>query len=66
MITLNKARCRKCKQEIVSTDPIELVECKCKALAISGGTTGYLYRRGLNFDELSQLETEEKPIYWPW
>lgn len=68
MLIKNKARCRKCKDEIESTDLKELIHCKCGALGVSGGNgkKGYLYRMGLNFDELSEYENQEKQIYWPW
>lgn len=68
MLVKNSARCRKCKDVIESKDMKELVKCKCGKLAISGGagSKGYLYRQGLEFDELSEYERKEKPIPWPW
>ena len=68
MLVKNSARCRKCKDVIESKDMKELVKCKCGKLDISGGagSKGYLYRQGLEFDELSEYERKEKPIPWPW
>ena len=68
MIVKNIARCRKCKDEVESVDMNEIVYCKCKALGVGGvnGKKGYLYRKGLQFDELSEHERINKPLQWPW
>lgn len=68
MIKINKARCRKCKDTIESTNIKEIVRCRCGALGVSGGNgaKGFIHRLGLDYDELSEYETERKPMQWPW
>lgn len=62
-VLLNKVRCRLCLDEIVSTDKVNLAWCKCKNIAISGGSTS-LRRYGATnkaldeYDELSKWEYE--------
>ena len=37
----NRAKCRKCQSIIESFALLDYIECKCKAIAISGGTTKF-------------------------
>ncbi len=36
-IIINKAKCNKCKDEIISIDEDEYVYCSCGTIAVSGG-----------------------------
>lgn len=55
IITVNKARCRKCGDVIESTHRHDFVSCKCGAIAVDGGRD-YLRRVGIDFDDLSESE----------
>jgi hypothetical protein len=50
-ILVNKARCTRCGDTLVSTDPDKIVYCTCLAVHISGGTRKTLRGGTLNFLE---------------
>jgi hypothetical protein len=50
-IVENKARCTRCGDTLVSTNPDKIVYCTCLAIHISGGTRKTLRGGTLNFLE---------------
>lgn len=62
-IILNKAKCNKCDDEIISYHRHDYVTCKCGAIAVDGGTE-YLKRTGELSDvtELSIFDTHPYEI----
>lgn len=64
-IKINRARCKKCNDIIVSKHTHDLVSCKCRNIFVDGGNS-YL-RRGIkkgdldkSIEELSIFITEEE------
>lgn len=70
MLTVNKAKCRKCQQVLESKHLTEVLKCKCGALGVSGGIgkAGHIHRIGNSEDceEMSEYERKTKPLQWPW
>jgi len=62
---INRARCRKCGEEIESRHAHDFVRCKCGQLSVDGGK-GYL-RRGFGTEGYDELSTGFAPheIYVP-
>ncbi len=73
-ILINKAKCKKCNDIIISAYRHDFVECKCGAIAVDGGQD-YLRRIGssTNRIELSEFEDPDpnrtvqdidKPVFY--
>jgi hypothetical protein len=58
MITRNRAKCRKCGDEIESKSVHDFVSCSCGATFVDGGKD-YL-RRGGNLEDIEDLSEETK------
>lgn len=57
-IKTNKARCRKCLDEIESKHRHDFVVCKCGKISVDGGKD-YLKRSTADFDDLEELSEYE-------
>jgi len=58
----NKIKCRKCNDIIESKSRHDFVWCKCKAVAVDGGSgNGYMRRIGLREDYEELTEWPKKP-----
>lgn len=59
----NKARCKKCKELVISKSEQVVEQCGCGALKAGGGKS-WIYRSGksgVDYDELSILNFENVP-----
>ena len=62
-ILINKARCKRCGDILISEHRYDFKQCKCKAISVDGGTY-YIRRVGkLEYvEELSEYEEDDIPI----
>lgn len=56
-IIVNKIKCKKCGDIIESKHRHDFKFCKCQAVAVDGGKD---YLRRVGYEELSEIEKEEK------
>lgn len=71
-IIRNSAKCLKCGDEVESKHRHDFVRCKCKALAVDGGTD-YLKRaftEGVGYEDTSvmgpEVPCEAEDDAWEW
>lgn len=63
IVKLNKARCRKCSDVLISHHENREEKCGCGSLTIGGGHSWIKRsgKHGVDFDELSVLNFQEVP-----